>query len=92
MYLARRLAGASFRSIGAALGGRDHTTVLHGVRVCAGRIAADQDYAVDVERLATSLTMTGRPADVADGGQPGVGSAALRRALAGRRRPRRRRA
>lgn len=92
MYLARRLAGSSFRTIGAALGGRDHTTVLHGVRVCAGQIAADHGYGADVERLATSLTTTGRAADGADNGQPGVGSAALRRALGNRRRPRRRRA
>lgn len=92
MYLARRLSGSSYRTIGAALGGRDHTTVLHGVRVCDGRIAADHGYAADVERLVMSLT-TGRPAaDDAAGGRPGVGSAALRRALVSRHGHRRRRA
>jgi len=31
MYLAREIAGASLPQIGAAMGGRDHTTILHGV-------------------------------------------------------------
>lgn len=96
MYLARRLTGSSFRTIGAALGGRDHTTILHGVRVCEGHIAADHRYAADVERLAatlaTALTTARTPGNDADGGRPGVGSAALRRALASRQRPRRRQA
>jgi chromosomal replication initiator protein len=36
MYLARRLTPKSLESIGAAFGGRDHTTVLHAVRKIAG--------------------------------------------------------
>jgi chromosomal replication initiator protein len=32
MYLARELAGCTLQEIGAALGGRDHTTVLHACR------------------------------------------------------------
>jgi hypothetical protein len=92
MHLARRLTGSSFRTIGAALGGRDHTTILHGVRVCEGRIAADHGYAADVERLAAALTTAKTPGNDADGGRPGVGSSALRRALTSRHWPRRRRA
>lgn len=92
MYLARRLTSSSFRTIGTALGGRDHTTVLHGVRVCEGRIAADHGYAADVERLAMILTAARPAADDADGGRERVGSAALRRALASRHRPQRRKA
>lgn len=90
MYLARRLAGSSFRTIGAALGGRDHTTILHGVRVCEGRIATDHGYAADVERLVTTLSPARPVADVADGGRDSVGSAAIRRALLIRRQPPRR--
>ncbi|WP_426163057.1 helix-turn-helix domain-containing protein [Sandarakinorhabdus sp. DWP1-3-1] len=35
----------SLPTIGRRLGGRDHTTVLHGVRAAAERCAADPDFA-----------------------------------------------
>jgi chromosomal replication initiator protein len=41
MYLAREEAGASLPQIGAALGGRDHTTVLHGWEKIAKLIEED---------------------------------------------------
>ena len=44
MLLARELTGASTTQIGRQLGDRDHTTVLHGVRVAAKRIQRDADY------------------------------------------------
>lgn len=85
MYLARRLTGRSFQAIGLACGGRDHTTVLHGVRVCGERIARDPAFAADVERLATGLA--GRPAGT---GRSRVGSAVAARAAPKRHRQRRR--
>ncbi len=32
VYLARELAAASYEQIGQALGGRDHTTIIHNYR------------------------------------------------------------
>lgn len=93
MYLARRLTGRSFHSIGAACGRRDHTTVLHAVRVCGTRIARDPGFAADVERLAAALTgavETRSPGAL--GRRSRVGSAALAGTLATRRRDRRRQA
>lgn len=89
MYLARRLTGLSLHAIGAACGGRDHTTVLHGTRVCAARVARDPAYAADVERIAADLAT---PGGATVRRRRGVGSRTLGRALATRRRDRRRQA
>lgn len=91
MYLARRLTGHSLQAIGDACGGRDHTTVLHGVRVCAARIARDPAFAADVDRLVAELSGAARPGD-AGRRRSGVGSAALSRSLAGGHPGRRRKA
>lgn len=90
MYLARRLTGRSLQAIGAACGGRDHTTVLHGVRVCDARMRADPGYAADVERLAAELTTSATPASLRR--RRGVCSAPLARTGANGRRTRRHRA
>lgn len=55
MYLARRLTPKSLQSIGAAFGGRDHTTVLHGIRVTEGRRARDPGIAADIDQLIETL-------------------------------------
>lgn len=89
MYLARRVTGSSLQAIGAACGSRDHTTVLHGVRVCSGRIASDPAFAADVERLAVGLAGTTAAAARAPR-RTGVGSATGTRAVANRHRRRRR--
>jgi hypothetical protein len=82
MYLARGLTGRSLYEIGHACGGRDHTTVLHGVRVIERRIGRDPAFAADVARLAADL-----------GGAPacrhGVGSGSGATGAAGRHRRRR---
>jgi hypothetical protein len=51
MYLARHLTGSSFDSIGVAFGGRDHTTVMRGVRAVESQMNSDAAFAADVERL-----------------------------------------
>jgi chromosomal replication initiation ATPase DnaA len=58
MYLARTLTGQSLQSIGRAFGDRDHTTVLHGIRVTEERRSRDPAVAAEIERLVTTL---GRP-------------------------------
>lgn len=62
MYLARRLTGRSFGSIGKAFGGRDHTTVMRGIRGVEERIAADASFATDVERLVEDTAGPASPA------------------------------
>lgn len=55
MYLARTLTAKSLQAIGAAFGGRDHTTVLHGIRVTEERRARDPALAAEIERLVETL-------------------------------------
>ena len=50
-YLARRLTGMSYPQLGQAFGGRDHTTILHGVRAVEARLAGDAALRRLVERL-----------------------------------------
>jgi chromosomal replication initiation ATPase DnaA len=59
MYLARRLTGRSLEAIGAAFGGREHTTVLRGIRGVSARIATDVSFAGDVERLVSTMRASG---------------------------------
>lgn len=44
MYLARAISNKSFPEIGRFLGGRDHTTIMHGVRVCAALAAGSEKF------------------------------------------------
>lgn len=55
MYLARTLTAGSLEAIGRAFGGRDHTTVLHGVRVTEERRAGDPALAAEIDRLIDHL-------------------------------------
>ena len=48
-YLAREMAGRSYPLIGRALGGRDHSTIIHGYRRCIEMMARDERYAAKVE-------------------------------------------
>src|SRR5262249_31940256 len=51
MYLARRLARASFPSIGERFGGRDHSTVIHANRVIEDRLKNDQRLRGSLDEL-----------------------------------------
>lgn len=55
MYLGRRLTGKSLQAIGAAFGGRDHTTVLHGIRVTEARRSRDPGVAAEIDQLVAAL-------------------------------------
>jgi chromosomal replication initiator protein len=53
VYLARELSGLSYERIGQALGGRDHTTIMHNYRKIAEALqhnAATRDALTDLER------------------------------------------
>jgi chromosomal replication initiator protein len=58
MALARRCTRHSLPTIGHALGRRDHTTVLHGVRRIEARAAEDPEFAARLAALASLITTT----------------------------------
>jgi chromosomal replication initiator protein len=55
MYLAKTLTGRSLPDIGRRFGGRDHTTILHGVRKIAALMQRDAALAEDVAVLTAEL-------------------------------------
>jgi chromosomal replication initiator protein len=55
MYLCRTVAGGTFPAIGEKFGGRDHSTVMHAVRVVEGKREADPAAASLISRLETGL-------------------------------------
>ncbi|MCE0506225.1 MULTISPECIES: chromosomal replication initiator protein DnaA [unclassified Roseivivax] len=55
MYLCKQLTARSFPEIGRRFGGRDHTTVLHGVRRIEDLMRSDAQVAEDVELLRCAL-------------------------------------
>jgi len=55
MYLCKQHTTRSYPDIGRRFGGRDHTTVLHGVRKIEELLATDDQIARDVEALTRKL-------------------------------------
>jgi len=55
MYLCKQLTTRSYPDIGRRFGGRDHTTVLHGVRKIDELMPTDDQIARDVEALMRKL-------------------------------------
>lgn len=55
MYLAKKLTSRSLPEIGRRFGGRDHTTVMHGVRRIEDLKTVDDQIAEDVELLRRAL-------------------------------------
>lgn len=55
MFLARELTDESLPTIGAAFGGRSHTTVLHAHRKATACVRSDPDAAALVDRLTQEL-------------------------------------
>jgi chromosomal replication initiator protein len=55
MYLTRELIGASLPTIGAAFGGRNHSTVLHAHRKVARELTKASDLARTVLELRERL-------------------------------------
>jgi len=56
MYLCRTLTDLSLPRIGAAFGGRDHTTILHGYEKINEEINEDQDLKKTITELEKSIT------------------------------------
>ena len=55
MYLARKHTRYSLEEIGGYFGGRDHTTVLHGVRTITAQLASDPDVLRQVTGLENQI-------------------------------------
>lgn len=51
MYLAKQMTSRSLPEIGRRFGGRDHTTIMHGVRKIQELMASDQQMAEDLDLL-----------------------------------------
>jgi len=60
MYLARELTDLSLPQIGRQFGGRDHSTVLHGIARSMERIATDQDWREHEREVRAALGGGGR--------------------------------
>ena len=55
MYLMRELLGLQLVEIGAAFGGRDHSTVIHSLERVSGMLREDPSLAQRIGRLRTWL-------------------------------------
>ena len=55
MYLAKQMTSRSLPEIGRRFGGRDHTTVMHGVKRIEELMVTDSQIADDVELLRRAL-------------------------------------
>ncbi len=55
MYLAREATEASLPQIGAALGGRDHTTIMHGCNKIAELIESSEEVRQEIKQLRMRL-------------------------------------
>lgn len=55
MYLAKNLTLRSLPEIGRQMGGRDHTTILHGVRKVTNRLEKQPELAAEIEQIKRRL-------------------------------------
>ena len=58
MYICREHTGLSLPKIGAAFGGRDHTTVMHAVEKIRGLLPEDKDVYDQVTEITQQLRTT----------------------------------
>ena len=55
MYLCRQHTDAPLQAIGAELGGRDHSTIVHGLSSIERRLSADEELRAAVLALETRI-------------------------------------
>lgn len=55
MYLAQKYTQLNQSQIGQELGGRDHTTILHGIRQVEKQISSDREFRLFVEAIEANL-------------------------------------
>ncbi len=59
MYLCRELCNASLKTIGLRLGGRDHTTVMYGVREIGKRTRAEGSFKKEIALITQQIEFEG---------------------------------
>ena len=59
MYLCREMCNASLKTIGLRLGGRDHTTVMYGVREIGKRTRNDDAFKKEVQLITQQIEFEG---------------------------------
>lgn len=59
MYLCREMCNASLKTIGLRLGGRDHTTVMYGVREIGKRARSDDAFKKEVALITQQIEFEG---------------------------------
>jgi chromosomal replication initiator protein len=57
MYIARQLTRDSFADIGRAFGGKDHTTVLHGVHKIETLLQEDPNFRKTIDRIIQAIRL-----------------------------------
>jgi len=77
MYVARICTGMSLGAIGRHFGGREHTTVMRGIRGIESRLASDAGLAADLREILAALE--GRSTATGRRGRSGVGSLSAKR-------------
>jgi chromosomal replication initiator protein len=55
MYLSRSLTSSSLKVIGAAFGGRDHSTVIHACDLIAKKMSSDPTFREKIDKLSAAL-------------------------------------
>lgn len=55
MYLSRKLSGSSLKTIGMKLGGRDHTTVIHGYNMIEKKIKKEKKFKKDISTIKNQI-------------------------------------
>ena len=59
MFLTRKLTNLSLKNIGKELGGRDHSTVIHALRLVKERVANDVSFSKLIKQYVTDLSKFG---------------------------------
>lgn len=65
-YLARNLTSRSLPEIGRFMGGRDHSTIIHGLTKMESEIREHPDVAANYEQLVDAITVLGEVSDKVD--------------------------
>ncbi len=55
MYVSRSLTNSTFKAIGAAFGGRDHSTVIHACELISRRMATDASFREKIDNISAAL-------------------------------------
>jgi hypothetical protein len=64
--LARKLTERTLPEIGRHMGGRDHTTIMYGIRKIEAEIDADPEIASNYSHLVEAITVLGEASETAD--------------------------